>query len=135
MIDQIAADLLPMGRDNRALAALGFLTLGRRFFNNKIEIADDRIDVMTRGMLGLTVTCARCHDHKFDPIPTADYYSLYGVLASTVEPAERPIITGPSFNVFRPDFERKLRDFQEAIRRTSNANGWSSRTTCAAEWG
>ena len=43
-------------------------------------------------MLGLTVTCARCHDHKFDPIPTEDYYSLYGVFASSVEPTELPVI-------------------------------------------
>ena len=65
---------------------MGFLTLGRRFLNNRHDIIDDRIDVLTRGMMGLTVTCARCHDHKYDPIPTADYYSLYGVLASSNEP-------------------------------------------------
>ena len=56
--------------------------------NNQHDIIDDRIDVLARGTLGLTVTCARCHDHKYDPIPTKDYYSLYGVLASTVEPKE-----------------------------------------------
>ena len=57
---------------------MGFLTLGRRFLNNIHDITDDRIDVVTRGMLGLTVACARCHDHKYDPIPTKDYYGLYG---------------------------------------------------------
>ncbi len=61
------------------LAALGFLTVGRRFIGLTHEIIDDRIDVVTRGTMGLTVQCARCHDHKYDPIPTADYYSLYGV--------------------------------------------------------
>lgn len=65
--------------------AMGYLTLGRRFLNNRHDIIDDRIDVVTRGMLGLTVACARCHDHKYDPIPTADYYSLYGVFASCEE--------------------------------------------------
>ena len=50
---------------------------------------------MTRGLLGLTVACARCHDHKFDPIPTDDYYSLYGVFASSVEPADLPEIPAP----------------------------------------
>ena len=67
---------------------MGFLTVGRRFLNNPHDIIDDRIDVLTRGTMALTVTCARCHDHKYDPIPTKDYYSLYGVLASSVEPAE-----------------------------------------------
>ena len=61
------------------LAALGFLTGGRRFLGVTADIIDDRIDVVTRGTMGLTVQCARCHDHKYDPIPTADYYSLYGV--------------------------------------------------------
>ena len=81
---QLAADQVP-GADKRDLAALGFLTLG---FNpvrrtDLAEKVDDRIDVVTRGLLGLTVSCARCHDHKFDPIPTADYYSLYGVFANS----------------------------------------------------
>ena len=66
------------------VAAMGFLTLGRRFLNNRNDIIDDRIDVIFRGTQGLTVTCARCHDHKFDPIPTADYYSLYGVLDASL---------------------------------------------------
>ncbi|MBI1839950.1 MAG: DUF1553 domain-containing protein [Verrucomicrobia bacterium] len=89
---QLAADLLPLGDDKRPLAALGFLTLGRRFLNNPHDIIDDRIDVMTRGLMGMTVVCARCHDHKFDPISTRDYYSLYGVFASAHEPAEEPML-------------------------------------------
>jgi hypothetical protein len=87
LVQQIAADRLP-GEDKSRLAAMGFLTVGRRFLNNQNDIIDDRIDVLTRGTMGLTVTCARCHDHKFDPIPTEDYYSLYGVMASSVEPNE-----------------------------------------------
>jgi mono/diheme cytochrome c family protein len=90
--EQIAADQLPLGSDKRSLAALGFLTLGRRFLNNQNDIIDDRIDVVSRGTLGLTVTCARCHDHKFDPIPTRDYYALHGVFASSHEPAELPLL-------------------------------------------
>jgi mono/diheme cytochrome c family protein len=88
LIQQIAADRLPLEGDKSELAAMGFLTVGRRFLNNAHDIIDDRIDVLTRGTMGLTVTCARCHDHKYDPIPTKDYYSLYGVLASSVEPKE-----------------------------------------------
>jgi len=76
---QLAADQL-VPADSPDLAALGFVTGGRRFLGVTHDIIDDRIDVITRGTLGLTVACARCHDHKYDPIPTADYYSLYGVL-------------------------------------------------------
>ena len=74
---------------------MGFLTVGRRFLLDQNEIIDDRIDVVSRGLLGLTVTCARCHDHKFDPIPTDDYYSLYGVFASSVEPDDLPVLDWP----------------------------------------
>ena len=75
---QMAADqLAPAGSPD--LVAMGFVTGGRRFIGVTHDIIDDRIDVVTRGTMALTVTCARCHDHKYDPIPTADYYSLYGV--------------------------------------------------------
>jgi len=90
---QLAADRLPQvreGDDRKALAALGFLTVGRRFLNSTPDIIDDRIDVTMRGFQGFTVACARCHDHKFDPIPTQDYYSLYGVFDSSDE-ATMPI--------------------------------------------
>jgi len=87
---QLAADRMPGSDDPAQLAAMGYLTLGRRFLNNTHDIIDDRIDVVSRGMLGLTVSCARCHDHKFDPIPTADYYSMYGIFASSDEPKNEP---------------------------------------------
>ncbi|MGZ5518357.1 MAG: PSD1 and planctomycete cytochrome C domain-containing protein, partial [Limisphaerales bacterium] len=80
---QIAADQMEAGRNS--LAAMGYLTMGRRFLGVVHDIIDDRIDVTMRGMQGLTVGCARCHDHKFDPIPTKDYYSLYGVFAGCYE--------------------------------------------------
>ena len=85
---QIAADRLPTAEDRSTLAALGFLTVGRRFLGNKVDIIDDRLDTLCRTTMGLTISCARCHDHKFDPIGIKDYYSLYGVLASTIEPEE-----------------------------------------------
>ncbi|MFN9237551.1 MAG: PSD1 and planctomycete cytochrome C domain-containing protein, partial [Planctomyces sp.] len=87
---QLAADRLPGADDPAQLAAMGFLTLGRRFLNNTHDIIDDRIDLVTRGLMGVTVSCARCHDHKYDPISQADYYSLYGVFASSEEPGGEP---------------------------------------------
>jgi hypothetical protein len=71
---------------------MGFLTVGRRFLNNPHDIIDDRIDLIGRGLMGLTIACARCHDHKFDPIAQKDYYALYGVFASSHEPTDLPKI-------------------------------------------
>ena len=88
IIQQLAADRLPAVQASdgkKILAALGYLTLGRRFINSVPDIIDDRIDVTMRGFQGLTVGCARGHDHKFDPIPTQDYYSLYAVFNSSEE--------------------------------------------------
>ena len=82
---QLAADQMVEGDDTTDLAAMGYLTLGRRFINNKHDIIDDRIDVVFRGLMGLTVACARCHDHMYDPVATKDYYALYGVFASSDE--------------------------------------------------
>jgi hypothetical protein len=121
VLEQLAADQLPLGQDRRALAAMGFLTVGGRFMNNVQDILDDRIDVVCRGLLGLTVSCARCHDHKFDPIPTADYYSLYGVFASSIEPDVPPLFAEPpktpQYERFQKELlmrERKLAEFLHA---------------------
>jgi hypothetical protein len=106
LVQQIAADQLPSGGDP---AALGFLTVGRRFKNMIHDIIDDRIDTLTRATMGLTVGCARCHDHKFDPIPTHDYYSLYAVFSGARERAV-PLARGS------PSFEEELRRRQQALR-------------------
>jgi mono/diheme cytochrome c family protein len=124
--EQIAADLLPLGDDKRPLAALGYLTLGRRFLNNQPDIIDDRIDVVTRGFMGLTVTCARCHDHKYDPVPITDYYSLYGVFASSAEPAELPLIGAaartPETVAFEAELEKREAEYRaEVARRHADA--------------
>ena len=95
LLQQIAADQLDLGGEPGPLAAMGFLTVGRRFLNDQNEIIDDRIDLIGRGLLGLSIGCARCHDHKFDPIPSEDYYSLYGVFASSVEPDDLPRLERP----------------------------------------
>ncbi len=89
---QLAADLM---NESEHLAALGFMGLGPKYYSRgKKEVMaeewEDRVDVVTRGLLGLTVACARCHDHKFDPIATEDYYALAGVFSST-EMFNRPL--------------------------------------------
>jgi hypothetical protein len=91
IMEQLAADRLPL-KDKSALAALGFITLGNRFDNQQNEIINDRIDTVTKGFQALTVACARCHDHMFDPIPTEDYYAMHGIFSSSVEPKEKPLL-------------------------------------------
>ncbi|HTL17561.1 MAG TPA: PSD1 and planctomycete cytochrome C domain-containing protein [Patescibacteria group bacterium] len=113
--EQLAADLLPLGNNKGPLAALGFLTLGRRFLNNQNDIIDDRIDVVSRGTLALTVSCARCHDHKFDPIPTRDYYSLHGIFASSHEPSELPLLGELPDSPQYQDYLRQKEKIQEEI--------------------
>jgi hypothetical protein len=108
LLQQLAADCLPRNGDDRALAAMGFLTLGRRFLGIKPDIIDDRLDVVFRGTMALTVSCARCHDHKFDAIPTADYYSLYGVFDAALE-KQVPI------EKMTPEFEKGLREHEQAV--------------------
>ena len=102
--NQLAADLLPKN-DVKNLAALGFITVGERFDQNNDNI-NDRIDVVSKGFLGLTVACARCHDHMFDPIPQKDYYALHGIFANISEPNEddQPLINKPD--------PKKLAEFQ-----------------------
>ncbi len=119
IIEQLAADKLPATAKNPTnLCALGFLTLGDRFMEMRNDIINDRIDVVTKGFLGLTVSCARCHDHKFDPIPTKDYYSLHGVFASCAEPAIEPVILktvgGPEYHSYYTNRMRLERE-KEAL--------------------
>jgi hypothetical protein len=116
VLEQLAADLLPLEPNDPSLAALGFLTVGRKF-NNRHDDLDDQIDVIGRGLLGLSLACARCHDHKYDPIPTEDYYSLYGVMASSSEPAELPTIGDPhdtpGYEQFKKELERLKADVEQ----------------------
>ncbi len=92
LTQQIAGDLLPAKtreQRERQIIATGFLALGPKSLEERkrelfrMDVIDEQIDVISRGVLGLSVSCARCHDHKFDPVPTADYYALAGILRST----------------------------------------------------
>jgi len=89
---QIAGDLLPADDDDERAAnliATGYLALGTKSHNARdrrqfaLDVADEQIDTLSQGVLGLTVSCARCHDHKFDPLPIDDYYALAGIFLST----------------------------------------------------
>jgi hypothetical protein len=111
---QIAADLMP-DRDPRDLAAMGFLTLGRRFLNRIPDIIDDRMDVVFRGALGLTVGCARCHDHKYDPISIKEYYSLYGVFASSIEPKDLPLLQMGEKTKENLEYEKELQARRDEV--------------------
>lgn len=106
--DQLAADLVEPKVPPWRLAALGFLTLGRLFDQNPHDQIDDQIDTTTRGFLGLTVACARCHDHKYDAILQKDYYALYGVFASTERPYNLPLIEDPKSVAGGVEFEEKF---------------------------
>lgn len=91
LIEQIAGDLLPFqdaAQRNRLRIATGFLAIGSKpavamNSNFAMDIVDDQINVVCTGVMGLSVACARCHDHKHDPIPTRDYYALAGIFSST----------------------------------------------------
>jgi mono/diheme cytochrome c family protein len=109
LLMQLAADRVATSPAD--LAAMGFLTLGRRFLGVRHDIIDDRIDAVSRGMMGLTVACARCHDHKYDPIPTADYYSLHGVFDSCLE-RERSLAPPETLD---PAYAAELQKRQETL--------------------
>jgi hypothetical protein len=90
--EQVAGDLLPApdgGVNVRGIVATGFLALGPKLIAEQdkqkmfYDIVDEQIEVVGKAFLGLTIACARCHDHKFDPISTKDYYSMASIFAST----------------------------------------------------
>ncbi|MGI8965320.1 MAG: PSD1 and planctomycete cytochrome C domain-containing protein, partial [Limisphaerales bacterium] len=115
IVEQLAADKINLGTNKNALTALAFLTVGERFNGNNNDIINDRIDVVTKGTMGLTVTCARCHDHKFDPIPTKDYYSLHGVFASTREPNIGALLTRPEMTPEYVDYAKKYNAMEQQL--------------------
>lgn len=114
IIEQIAADQLGLETGHPDLAALGFLTVGMQF-RNPNDTLDDQIDVITRGLMGLTVACARCHDHKFDPITTEDYYALYASVSPSKSPDELPIIGEGADPNKRAEYDSQFSDLRTKV--------------------
>src|SRR5579883_143033 len=111
--EQIAGDLI--GGDR---TATGYLAMARRFGSGGNEFhltIDDAIDNLGKTMLGLSVACARCHDHKFDPVPSRDYYALYGILQSTKFPFPGTELYphARDFVAIDPKNAKKLKDYQD----------------------
>ncbi|WP_406700657.1 PSD1 and planctomycete cytochrome C domain-containing protein [Singulisphaera sp. Ch08] len=130
LIHQIAGDLLPPpepgGLNVEGTIATGMLAIGNWGGGDAdkekllTDIADDQVDVVSRSFMGLTVACARCHDHKFDPIPTSDYYGLAGIFFSShILPNVGPKTGGPPMLqiplVSRAEMARRERAKQEAV--------------------
>ena len=93
LLEQIAGDLLPydtLEQRNQQLVATTFLMVGPKMLTERdkekmrLDIADEQLDTIGRATMGLTLGCARCHDHKFDPIPTTDYYAMAGIFHGTL---------------------------------------------------
>jgi nitroreductase len=125
---QLAGDLLPENERYKMLPATGFLGLGPWYYDNgsnEVTRADerhDRVDAVTRGFLGLTVACARCHDHKYDPIPQTDYYSLAGVFFNTIyeEYPTAPKKVIEDYIKLEDELEKKQKILQEENQNLSN---------------
>ena len=119
---QIAGDLMENESGNRfrELAGMGFLGLGAQYYKNsdrakaEADELDDAIDTLTRGFLGLTVSCARCHDHKYDPIPTIDYYSLAGIFNGRGY-REAPLVTDAVVKTYN-EGQQKVKEQEKVVR-------------------
>ncbi len=136
--EQLAADLLGLKKDAPELAALGFLTVGPHANRNPAEALDDWIDLTTRGLMGITAACARCHDHKYEPVPTADYYSLHGMFSSIVrvKPLDekgQPTIRGyrPASDADRADYEKKRASIDGKIKKAGSKTSGGNRRSVA----
>jgi Protein of unknown function (DUF1549)/Protein of unknown function (DUF1553)/Planctomycete cytochrome C len=138
--EQLAGDLLPASNDderNEHLVATGFLSLGPKVLAEPdkpkmvMDIVDEQIEVTSKAFLGLTVACARCHDHKFDPIPTKDYYALAGIFKSTrtmeslntvARCYERPLVSSAAKAQMDAQ-KQKVKELEQGLKReTDSAN-------------
>jgi hypothetical protein len=127
---QLAGDLIADAPADYAerLAGLGFQGLGQRFSGNAVGMEkkkvadelDDRVDTLTRGLLGLTVSCARCHDHKFDPVPTHDYYALAAAYNGASWSAEIPLVP-PAVEAAWQEWSKQSAAFADRIKKVLDA--------------
>ncbi len=118
LLQQLAGDLLGTGQDERAMdvTATGFLAIGMKILaeqdpvKKRSDIVDEQIDTFGKAVLGMTLGCARCHDHKFDPVPTTDYYALAGIFHST-DVIDAPLETA-EFLAAKSQFEVQLAELE-----------------------
>jgi hypothetical protein len=141
VLGQIAGDLLPSEcveqRDRQRIAA-GFMVIGPKVLlgndakKQRMEVADEQIDTIGRAFLGLTLGCARCHDHKFEPVPTADYYAMAGILTSTQVMEKRYMLNGqrvmerlaglgPNGNALNASYEKYWLELPQLKERSTHA--------------
>jgi hypothetical protein len=130
--EQLAGDILAAdpnsGVGYRGIVATGFLALGKKALAQKdlplkrYDVVDDQIEVTSKALLGITVNCARCHDHKFDPIATKDYYQMAAIFASTLsyekgetgDPIQTPLTPASEYDAFYKRWQ-DYNDIQEKI--------------------
>jgi len=134
---QLAGDLLPDDGDKaERLAGLGFQGLGAEYHRGNFaaqvmaDELDDRIDTLSRGLLGLTVACARCHDHKYDPIPTRDYYAL-GAAYQGSTLAELPLSEPAVVEKYRA-WEKAVKDLEAAVKKAPDRKAELEKLKAAA---
>ena len=114
--DKLAGGIQAAGPNSPNLAALGFLTVNDTFLGDRTLQTDDRIDVVSRGLMGITIGCARCHDHKFDPIKSKDYYALFSVFSSSESSDDnQPVIGEPSDKAAVAAFHQRIGEVETRI--------------------
>jgi len=145
--EQLAGDLLPSDREEdstRQLIATGFLVIGPKMLSERdklkltMDVIDEQVDTVGKALLGMTMGCARCHDHKFDPIPTADYYALAGIFRSTEcmdgeiqkyvsDFVRRPLPIAPEhaaalnkYNSEKKALDKQLKDAKESLKKAES---------------
>ena len=154
--EQVAGDLLPAGSledRQRQVIATTFLVLGNNNLEEQdkqqlvMDVVDEQLDVIGRGLLAQTITCARCHDHKFDPIPTKDYYALAGILKNSrslehanvskwlevplpVEPEREAVYKAHDETV--ADLQGKIKSLKQALAKADAAKGQTGPAVLAA---
>lgn len=128
--EQLCGDLLPnknYAEYNNHLTATGFLSIGTKNLNvgdkqYKADVIDEQIDIITRGFLGITLSCARCHDHKFDPFSQQDYYRIYAILdnVQTLDGVYR----GNNNTGYQGEFGFALNDIGKSLYKDNNYDKW-----------